>query len=228
MNRYHSFAIVSLRRRYRFYLLVSFLLILYLSGCSRPILVTSYYLIDYQAVPNNPALKLEKPIPGRLQVVNFKIPRSFDSIRIIARYSSHQINYYRYSLWAVRPQVAVADLLTQHINAYNLFQKCQREYIDERPDYEISGEIFQIEKYQSERYSAAHLKMVFELHDYNNGDLLVRHEFDRETPILPGDMTIFAKAISDMVDQEAENFLVKVVEHFNPPVPADSLAGGGK
>jgi len=192
-------------------------------GCASKMTTASYYLIDYRPVARNANLTSVQKIPKRVAVKNFKIPRSFDSNRIIARYSSHQINYYRYSLWAVRPQIAVADLLTQHINTYGLFAKCQREFLDERPDYEISGEIYQIEKYQSELYTAAHLKMVFELHDYNNGNLLVKHEFDREMPIPPDNMTIFAKAVSDLVQEEAELFLFQVVTYFNT-LPPDSTA----
>ena len=145
--------------------LTAILFLIIAAGCTRQILVTSYYLLEYQPSPRNEKLILEKQIPHRVQVRNFKIPRSYDSIRIIARFSSHQINYYRYSLWAVRPQVAVADMLVQHINAYHLFKGCQREFLEERPDYEITGEIFQIEKFDSEQYSAAHLKMSFDLYD---------------------------------------------------------------
>lgn len=186
-----------------------------LVSCARVNLVTSYFLIDYSPAADNPKLKLDKPLPYKAQVITFKIPRSFDSIRIIARFSSHQINYYRYNLWAVRPQVAVADLLVQHINSYQLFTKCLREFLDERPDYEFTGEIFQIERFVSEKYSAAHLKMAFEMNGYDSGELLVRHEFDRETVIPYDNMTIFAKAVSDMMDEEAEKFLEMVVDYFS-------------
>ncbi len=206
--------------------LVSFLLILAVLatfvGCTRQILVTTYYLLDYKADGRNAKLKLAEPIPYRVQVLNFKIPRSFDSIRIIARYSTHQINYYRYSLWAVRPQVAVADLLTQHINTYQLFDECKREFLSIQPDYEISGEIQQIEKYESEGYTAAHLKMTFEFYDRAKNKLVVRHSFDREMPLASNSMTIFAKALSDIINQEADEFLIKIVNHFKPP-ETDSL-----
>lgn len=98
------------------WLVISVLLVIF--GCSSQTVFTTYYLLDYYPNATNPKLVLEEPIPYKTQVLNFKIPRSFDSIRIIARFSSHQINYFRYSLWAVRPQVAVADLISQHINAY--------------------------------------------------------------------------------------------------------------
>ena len=191
--------------------------VLLLTGCSAKIGVTRYFLLEYQPATTNAALKAAGTLPYRVQVLTFKIPRSFDSIRIIARYSSHQINYYRYSLWAVRPQVAVADLLVQHINSYGLFRDCQREFLDERPDYEISGEILQIERFESEAYAAAHLRMSLVLTDYNSGDKLVEHAFDREVPVPSLDMTIFAKAVSDIVAAESEAFLEKVAAYFAAP-----------
>lgn len=185
-----------------------------LAGCAKQSLETSYYLIEFTPTASNPKLALKTSFPYRVQVLNFKIPRSYDSIRIIARFSSHQINYYRYSLWAVRPQVAVADLIVQQVNAYRLFKDCQREFLDERPDYEITGEITQIERFESENYFAAHLKAELDLYDYNDKDILVSHEFDREVPIPAGNMTIFAKAVSDLLAEESEAFLVKVADHF--------------
>lgn len=210
--------ILKLSQEYWIHTALSFLILtLLVSGCSRVNLVTGYYLLDYVPSIDNQKLQLEEPLPYSVQVVNFKIPRSFDSIRIIARFSSHQINYYRYSLWAVRPQIIAADLLVQHINAYNLFQKCQREFLDERPNYEITGEIFQIERFESEQFTAAHLKMAYELYDYETNERLVIHQFNTEIPIPRENMTIFVKAISDILRVETEKFLVKVVDYLNPP-----------
>lgn len=196
---------------------VIILIILVISGCTRQILQTSYYLIEYQPRPTIEKLILDKPLPYSVQVQNFKIPRSYDSIRIIARYSSHQINYYRYSLWAVRPQIAIADLISQHINAYRMFRTCKREFIEERPQYEISGEILQLERYESVGFSAAHLKAEISFVDYETNEILVRHSFDNEVSIPQENMTIFAKAVSDVIDDETTVFLEKLVDYFYPP-----------
>ncbi len=188
-----------------------------LLSCAPARMETKYYLIDYTPDSDSKNFTIKKPFPYKTIVTTFNIPRSFDKIRIVARYSSHQINYYRYSLWAVKPQIAIADLLVQHINSYNIFEKCQREFLDSAPDYEINGKILQIERYDSEDYTAAHLKMDFELYASDDSQLLLRHEFDRELPIHAekGEkMPIFAKAISDIVQSEADIFLRDVVDYF--------------
>ena len=205
-------------------LVVALAAVLLIAGCARQMFMTRYFLLEYQPNAVNPSLKLAKPLPYRLLVSNLKLPRSYDSVRIIARYSSHEISYFRYSLWAVRPQIAVADMLVAHINAYRLFRECQREYLEARPDYEISGEIQQVEAFESEDYNAAHLKMTLTLSDYNTNEVLVAHDCDRELPIPAGQMTIFAKAVSDIVEDEAEKFLGEVVQYFQPP--ADTTGTG--
>ncbi len=194
----------------------------FLISCAKQQLVTSYYLIEYAPNAVNPKLKLKDPLPYRVQVINFKIPRSYDSVRIIARYSSHRIDYYRYSLWAVRPQVAIADLIVQHINTYRLFRNCQREFLEERPDFEITGTVEQIELYESEKYNAAHLKLRYDFYDYNSKDVLVFHTCDREVPIPIGNMSIFAKVISDIIQEETEIFLEKIITHLIP-TEADTI-----
>lgn len=191
-----------------------------LAGCTQKAIEARYYLIEFTSSVANQALKLAQPLPYSVQVLTLKTPRAYDTMRIIARYSSHQINYKRYSLWAVRPQVAAADLLVQQINAYHLFKDCQREFLDKSPDYEIDGDVTMVELFESENYSAAHLNMELDLYDYNNKNILVRHNFDRQLVLPPGDMTIFAKAISDIFQGESEVFLTKVVQHFQS---ADSL-----
>jgi hypothetical protein len=68
--------------------------------------------------------------------------------------------------------------------------------------------------------------MSFNFKDYDRNELLVMHELDREVQIPPEQMTIFAKALSDLVAEEAENFLVKVVAHFQAEM-GDSTGVGG-
>lgn len=196
----------------------------FLITCAPTRTETKYYLIDYSAPSSKDNKVVESVLPYKAQVSTLKIPRSFDSIRIIARFSSHQINYYRYSLWAVKPQIVIADLLAQHINAYNLFEKCQREYLEERPDFDISGEIMQIERFDSENYTAAHLRMAFEIHSIKNGQLLVHHEFDVTIPITADQdrtMSLFAKAISDIVQRQTDLFIVKIADYFKTALPDD-------
>ena len=44
--------------------------------------------------------------------------------------------------------------------------------------------------------------MNLEFFDRENHDLLIRHAFDRENEIPAGNMSIFAKAISDIINED--------------------------
>jgi len=198
-------------------------------SCIREVPRTRYYILEYQPVPDTRERSVESPFPVKVLVSNFEIPRSYDSVRIVARESSHEINYYRYNLWAVRPQVVIADLIALHINACHIFERCQREFLNERPDYEITGYIHKIERYDSGLYMAAHLQATYYLYDYSTNDIVARHDFDREEELSTPEFNYFAKKLSDIIEEETNSFIDELTDYFNEkyyPEGADSSALG--
>lgn len=178
---------------------------------------TKHYLIDYMPKNDNPEITRVQTLPYKVKMTNFKIPRAYDSSRMIGRLSTHEISYYKYSLWAVRPQIAVTDMIMLHVNQYRLFDKCQREFIDDQPNYEITGSIDVVEVLESIAFNAAHMKGTIEFIELKGGSkVLIVHHFDREIVIPDRDYTMFAKAVSDIVKEETELFLVKVVNVLVP------------
>jgi hypothetical protein len=173
-----------------------------------------YFILDYRPVLRDTSLTINPPIPRKVQVQTMKIPRTFDRVNIVVRYSAHRLDYYRYNLWAIRPQTTISDLIAQHISEYGIFKQCQREFLDERPDYEIVGTIEAIEKFDHETYTAAHFAMTMYLRTYDGYETLMAHEFDREEEMPVFRMELFAKKISDILEEEVDNFIRKIIQHF--------------
>ena len=195
--------------------------ILILSGlfwlnCSTKKLYRQYFILDYRPVLQDSTLKTEDPLPYKVQVQTMKIPRTFDRVGIVVRYSTHQLDYYRYQLWAIRPQIIVSDLIARHISNYNVFQSCQREFLEERPDFEIIGVIDAIEKFDNEAYTAAHLAMKLYLRTYDSYENILSHEFDREEEMPVFRMELFAKKLSDILREEVDVFIRKIIDHSFP------------
>lgn len=184
------------------------------TGCASKVMQRKYFLLEYPPVLKDSALSVEQPLKFKVQVHNMKLPRTYDRINIVVRYSSHQIDYYRYSLWAIRPQILVSDLIAKHFQEYKLFLKTEREYLDEKPDYEIIGYINAIEKFENELYTAAHLSMVLYLRRSDDFALVVKHEFDRTEELPTYEMSLFAKRLSDILREECDNFIRKVIYYF--------------
>jgi hypothetical protein len=125
------------------------------------------------------------------------------------------LDYFRYNLWAIRPQITISDLIAKHISDYGIFQQCQREFLEERPDYEITGTIEAIEKFDNEQYIATHLAMKLYLRSYEGYEILVQHQFDREEEMSVFRMELFAKKLSDILREETDSFIRKIIVYFN-------------
>lgn len=175
--------------------------------------MAKYYILDY-----NPLIyvetQLEKPFPYNLQVKEFKIDRTYDNTRIVIRQSTHEIYYDRMSLWTTRPQVAITNLLINHINKLKIVKKCEKTFLEEKPDYIISGTIHSIEKYQSERYSRADLHISIYLMDVQENQIVLNYTIERYIPLYTNKMNYFSKKISDILNEEFNIFLTQVINYF--------------
>lgn len=182
--------------------------------CMTKAIHPKYFILDYRPVLRDTSLTINPPIPNIVQVQTMKIPRTFDRVNIVVRYSAHRLDYYRYNLWAIRPQTTISDLIAHHITEYGIFHRCQRELLDERPDFEIVGSIDAIEKFDHETYTAAHFAMKMSLRTYEGYETLLTHEFDREEEMPVFRMELFAKKISDILQEEVDDFIRKIIQHF--------------
>ncbi|OQX83115.1 hypothetical protein B6D60_11035 [candidate division KSB1 bacterium 4484_87] len=195
-------------------IIFAMLLGILLLRCATKSIQRQYFILDYNPILRDSSLTVEKPLPYRVQVQTMKIPRTFDRVNIVVRYSAHRLDYYRYQLWAIRPQIVISDLIARHIQRYHIFESCQREFLDERPDYEIIGSIEAIEKFDNPNYTAAHLAMKLYLRTFDGYEPVLTHEFDRveEMPVFR--MELFAKKLSDIVQEETDNFIRKIIKYF--------------
>lgn len=202
---------------------ITLFLSLLIYSCATKAIQPKYYILDYQPVLRDSSLMVEKPFPYKVQVQTMKIPRTFDRVSIVVRYSAHRLDYYRYNLWAIRPQITISDLITDHISRFGLFKKCQREFLEEKPDYEIIGTIEAIEKFDHEQYTAAHLALKLYLRTYDGYDNLLIHEFDRTEEMPVFQMELFAQKLSDILEEEVNQFIRKMIVYFNQINEAPAL-----
>ena len=194
--------------------IVLYVLILFLAGCSKQV-YRNYYLIDY--VPYRSSIFRKKyRFPYRVVVKNLEISSLYDHSKIVIRRSMHRIQYDSDSIWPIRPQYAIRDLIIKHLRVINLFQEVDKEFLNVKPDYAVVGTIYAIEYYSNPEHKIrkASLEMKLTLQNYETGKPLVNHEYRRSVDLLDDNMNFFVKAISDIVLKENTLFFKKLEEYF--------------
>jgi len=188
------------------------LLFLFLISCGKTY-YSHYYILDYTpSIPDS--IKIYPQLPYYVEVSDFDISLTYDRSAIVIRNSLHQLRYSRYDLWALRPQDAIQDLLLKHLKEANLFADVKKEFLDVRPDFTILGHICNIELYHSEGINRADIEMELSLQDNQNENIVVSYHFVRYERLDTQNMAFFAKKISDILKEENNKFILKIIKYF--------------
>ncbi len=196
-------------------ILILLILATILISCGSVPIERQYYIIDYNPVPTNPQLILTTPLPYRVQVPDSRVSRVYDRSQVVFRYSSHRIEYSAIDLWAVRLSSAIPDVLTKHFLQYNTFAVTQRDFLIERPDYEVISFINRVELLKSDYYKAIYLDMDIFLRRGPDLAYIVRHSFNREYEVYTDDVEIFVQNLSRIIKEETDIFIEKVLIYFD-------------
>jgi ABC-type uncharacterized transport system auxiliary subunit len=181
-----------------------------ITGCGKRAIVSQYYLLEnpWALAPEEPPVV--SPLPYSVDVRDFQAGKAFDQTRIAARSGSNELNYYFYHYWAVRPSMALTDMVYEVIDQAGLFERCTRGY-STSPDFIISGHVMRCERLLREDVDGAHLAVVLELIDRASEQQVIRHEFDHTVELdKDGSMNGFASAISHILFREAIHFSEKI------------------
>jgi uncharacterized lipoprotein YmbA len=174
----------------------------------------NYFVIDYNPVPTDQRLLLDTPLPYSVEISDTRVSRVYDRSQIVYRYSAHKLEYSANDLWAVRLSSAIPDVLTKHFARYNTFALTQRDFLVERPDYELVSHVNRIELLKSEYYRAVSVNMDIFLRRGDDLTYLVRHSFDREYEVFTDDLEMFVQNLSRIIKEEVDIFIEKVLYHF--------------
>lgn len=171
-----------------------------------------HYVLSYLPDPAEAEKFISSKIPFdyKVEVQNFEMNRIYDRNSIVIRQSLHQLTFDKKSEWALRPDKSIPELLVQHINSLNLFRECKTDFFTTSPEYYISGMISNLEIYKSDEATFAHVNVSMELRDQSRS-VLVRHVIDKKTELAKDDTSFFIKTVSDILKEETDSFLIKVV-----------------
>ena len=186
-------------------------LILGICSCSRKVMIRKYYLLEVPAYSGPEELIVESPYEFKVVVRDFRVAKAFEQTRIAVRSGTHELNYYFYHHWAVRPSAAVSEFVHYLVDHTGLFDRCFRGYAADA-DFMITGQIHALERLQTHEIKEAHLSMTFLLLEAKTERSLIRYEANRRAPFEEKDMNEFAGQMSRLLREETEAFILKIAE----------------
>jgi ABC-type uncharacterized transport system auxiliary subunit len=198
-------------------------LMILISGClSEKAVITRHYTIEWSDDREEPEGEEPGEIPGRCEIDQIEISPLYEKTQIVNRSDSHEITYYKYHQWALRPSVAVMEVIRTYLEGAHLFESVSTRYSRAIPDYRFSTTIRQLEVIEYKNQFLAHLHLEFRIVDNSDGSILIEHSADRTEPLAEKDMNLFATTISDILVSELRAFEVKIRNHselFGPKTP---------
>ena len=188
------------------------ILFILLLGCSAGELVSpNYYILEYYQHSEKEELRQDTPLDLSVYVYDTKIPKTYNKNQIVVRHFGPRITYSNYDLWGVKLSKIIPELISKRLNSYNIFKRTQREILTTPADYEIITNLNNIELYRSETVQQARLNIDFVFRKSEQADILVEHSVNIEKVLLSDDVDTFVQTINDILLNETDNFIRKII-----------------
>ncbi len=178
-----------------------------LTGClGRRSMPARFYILDYP-----PGLEVnfedESPVQKSLLIRTVEISPAYATTQIALRERTHEIRYFSFNQWAVRPEQSLTSLLTEFMNEHNIFRTVYtRPSLNLEPDYIMETIIHHMVLVEDGREYYARLSLEYALREFGNGETVLNHRADRKQVLEDKNLNLFAAAISEIFIDELGKF----------------------
>ncbi len=175
-----------------------------LGGCFGSQGQKHYYRVYYRPNPA-PVAQIE----ATARVKTLEIDKVYRRYNLVYRTSPYEIFYFTNHYWASRPEDMLTDVLYNHLKTAQIFSDLIIK-LDKTPDYEISGEVLEIDQFDSGDRWFAHLNMVLTLKEFKTGKVLVSLPVEERREVFGPEAVQTVRALGEMMDKEIEKFIQKI------------------
>lgn len=196
----------------RYGTLVVLLMLIVIMACGRKSMVRKYYLIEMPALADSAQWHNEPQGAATCEIREVEVNPVFAGNDIALRRQSHEVTYYRYHQWAVKPAELVSTILVNYLENQGLFDKVHPRFWGETPDYALQTRIKQLELVEENKLLAAHLHIEFILFKNGSDQQVVSHKADRYVPLKKRNINLFAAEISSILMQEVRTLSERIAE----------------
>jgi len=140
-----------------------------------------------------------------------QITQAYANDRIALRTKSHELVYYTARRWAVKPDLAMEQLIEDYLARRHVFRVASARFWKSVPEYRIDTRVHVLEVAELDDDLYAHLSVSFFLEGYEDRRELVYHTSDRMLPLDERNLNSFAGIISMMFSEELRAFTDKII-----------------
>jgi ABC-type uncharacterized transport system auxiliary subunit len=198
------------------YLIIIVLIALW--GCSsNKTLTTKYYVIEKPAAQDSLIVQADTSLNAYCEIEPVELYPAFAVQQIANRTKSHEIVYYNYHQWAVRPERFFTLMLQEYFIDNKLFAGAATRFWRINPDYKLQTTIYQLETTNQGKQLAAHIAFRMSLISTEESQLICEHRVDRTELLAENDLNYFALTVGKIFTQEMNKFSDIVIETLKTP-----------
>ncbi len=186
-----------------------------LTGCmSRKQPTNKYYVLERPEGAGDSITPRSAAIDGYCEVAPVDVYPAYASQSIARRKESHELVYYSYHHWAVRPGETMTLLVEDYMDQAAVFDGVSTRFWKTSPDFRLETTVFHLEALPENKDMVAHLSLRFTLIDNRDDESLVVHHADRKERLPRKDLNLYAKAMGEIFHEELDRFSRKITEQL--------------
>ena len=191
-----------------------------LVACGSKAIYQKYYIVDFPKpeADTNTVYIAASLSPASCEILPVDVSAPYAKDRIALRQKSHELVYYSFHRWAVKPDRMLSQLIENYIDEQNLFNNVASRYWKEIPDYQLRTKVYKLEVFEDEEFRA-HLDVDFTLIKNKTNHEVVFHKAERFVELENRNINEFAQTISDLMLAELQILSWKISNYLKSENP---------
>lgn len=197
----------------KFFFIIILLAGLLLPGCRSSRTATNrYYILEY---PRDISANIpDHTIESSCYVNPVDIYPAFSTNQIAFREDSHEIRYYSFNHWAIRPEAGFTRILLDYLDDNRIFSRVYHTSPVHDAIYTIETVVHRLEVVRESNDYYAHLIVRFRLIDNDSGNIVSEHLNSNTTEMDDPNLNLFARSVSGMFVEELDHFLSGILKLY--------------